>query len=164
MNFETKPQSLPKTLLQVAFGVALVDLFLIRALIGRVFFDPSNFIADLIYAYLFLVAYVGLYLATGLKVGSWLVQYLTSAAEQLLQINGMIMVVFYLMGQGPDVIGFLFNVLLYFSVPFGLLAYAFDYDIEHESEGSKQQMVAVDEHSLRYFPVESQKAQPVAMI
>ena len=76
MNSENSVKTFAKTLLKVAFGIAVIDLFLIRALIGRVFFDPSNFIADLIYAYFVLVAYSWLHLSTGFKLGSWLIQYL----------------------------------------------------------------------------------------
>ena len=164
MNSVKDVSTFAKTLLQIALGVALVDLFLIRALIGRVFFDPSDFIADLIYAYLVLVAYSGLHLFTGFKFGSSIIQYLTSAAHTLAIINLELMVVFYFLGQGADVMQFCFNTFVYFSAPFGFLGYALDYSLEHSQseEGQKQAQVVPD--SIMYFNMESQKNKPLAMI
>ena len=160
---ENKVESTARTLLAVAVGVAVLDLWFIRALIGRVFFDPSNFIADLIYVYIFLTAYAALHLLTGFRFGAWLVEYVTGAAQNVFMLNAGMLVIFYFMGQGADVLGFLLQTLLGFSAPLGFLSWALNNSFNHTAE-PKPSVAHADSVQYKYVAVDSQKLQAYAMI
>ena len=162
---ENKVESLSHTFLTVAVAAALVDVFVIRDLIVRVFFDTSDFIAYLMWVYLFLIAYAILHLTTGTRLGSWLVLKVTGYTTEVLTINGMMLAVFYFMGQGPDVIGFLLNTLIGFSIPFGLLSYAITYALNHSSNQEKTAEVGnMSVPEAHYVKVDSAKMQNYSMM
>ena len=160
---ETKVESTARTLLSVAVGFAILDLWFIRALIGRVFFDPSNFIADLMYVYIFLTAYAALHLLTGFRFGAWLIQYVTGAAQDVFTLNATMLLVFYFMGQGPDVLGFLLQTLIGFSAPLGFLSWALNYSLEHTSLG-KASVAQAESVEYKYVTIDSAKLQGYSMV
>ena len=158
-----KVESTTKLALGGALAVSAVDLFQIRDLIGRVFFDTSDFITWLMYGYLIIFSYAVLNFTTGTRVGKTLIQYLTGIAQELITINFTILVAFYLLGQGEDVLSFVFYTFLGYTGPQGLLAYALDYSLNSSTE-PKQPVAQVENAIYNYVPVKNGQQQAYMMI
>ena len=90
--------------------------------------------------------------------------YLTSAAVTLAEINLELMVVFYFLGQGADVMEFWLNIFIYFFAPFGFLGYALEYSLQHSQNEETQKIAQFAPESIMYFNMEGQKQKPFAMI
>ena len=163
---ESKKASTAKYLLGASLIVAGIDFYFLKDMIGRVFNDPSNFIADLMYIYMFLFSYALLNFTTGLKFGKPVVQFITAQAEELIAINGTILVMFFLLGQGQDVLTFVFQCFVGYTGPQGLLAFALDMSLD-SSQKEKEEIVLLpeeDEIVQNLAPAEQAKQQEYSMV
>mmetsp|Transcript_68 Transcript_68/g.73 ORF Transcript_68/g.73 Transcript_68/m.73 type:complete len:117 (+) Transcript_68:176-526(+) len=115
------------------------------------------------YVYLILIAYSIVFLVTGATTGKWIINQLAGIATQVFQMMGAMTVIYYLMGQGPEVIGLLANGLIYFGIPFGFLGYALQQALKH-ADSEEEKEVKIMQDPQQYFVAPNMKSQQVSML
>jgi hypothetical protein len=83
--------------------------------------------------------------------------YLIQVGQLLFQLNAMMLVIFYLMGQGVDTLGFLTQTLVGFSAPFGLVSIALGRALDEAEETVETPSIQIEQIESQYISVDQFK-------